>query len=89
MLRSGARGELGQRRLAAGFGDGFQQVQSAIDRLDVVAVALGMRSLWTSFGARSGQNGCFHCCFSLPLREIASRGPSQETFRIKKPIFTE
>ena len=40
-VEAGARGELGQRRLAAGLGDGFQQVESAVNGLDAVAVAAG------------------------------------------------
>ncbi len=56
-----ARGKLGERRLAAGLGDRFQQVECAINRLDVVTVTRGMSPPWTSFGTRSGQNCCFHC----------------------------
>src|SRR5262249_39225787 len=67
-----ALGEFGQRRFAAGFGDRLQQVESAVNRLNVVTVTWGMGSPWASFGTRSGQNCYFHCCFSLPLREIAA-----------------
>src|SRR6185295_3034351 len=49
-----ACGELRQRRLTAGLGDRFQQVERAINRLDVVTVTRGMRSPWTNFGTRSG-----------------------------------
>ena len=55
-VEAGAGRELGQRRFATGFGNGFQKKQRAIDRLNAVAVAGGT----TAVRARSGQDGGVH-----------------------------
>ncbi len=42
-VEAGAVGEIGERRLAAGIGDCFQEIERTVDRLDAVAVACGTR----------------------------------------------
>ena len=68
-----ARREFGQRRLAARLGDGFQQIQSAVDRLNVVAFALSGRARigpWSPVR----QDCRIHDCFLPALREVAQTG---------------
>ena len=54
-IEAGAVGKIGQRRLAAGLGDGFQQKQRAVDRLDAVAVAVGARARRTGLARGPGR----------------------------------
>ena len=64
-IETGAVGEVSERRLATGFGDGFQQKQRAVDRLDVVAIAGSARPRRTGLGPRRVQNDGVHG-FVLP-----------------------
>ena len=43
-VEAGAVSKIGQRRLTAGLGDGLQEIERAIDRLNAVAVAVGARA---------------------------------------------
>ena len=40
-IEAGAVGKLGERGLTAGLGDGFQQIERAVDRLNAVTIAAG------------------------------------------------
>src|SRR4029078_564150 len=76
-VQAGPVGEFSQRRLAAGFGDGLQQKQSAVDGLNAVTVTVP-RARRPRFGTRARQDCCVHWSF-LPSRQgkILGQGESR------------
>ena len=69
-IEAGAGREFGQCRFTAGFGDGFEQEQRAVDRLDAVAVAIGGAARRARFGRLCRQDGDGHFCFLPAPKEV-------------------
>ena len=86
-VEAGAGGELGQRGLAAGLGDGFQQEQRTVDRLNAVAVAVGARARRTSLNPGSGQDGCVHWLVSPWAPREIGRGPRVKAFSVSGNVI--
>src|SRR6185312_13419363 len=69
-VEPGAMRQIGQRRFAPGFGDGLEQEQCPVDRLDIVAFALSARTRCNGLYARPRQDSGVHCLFLPAIREM-------------------
>src|SRR6476646_8163922 len=77
-VERGARGELGERRLAAQLRDGLQQIKRAVDGLDAVAVAVGAAVRPGGLNPGPGDDSCVHGSF-LPCAAGESGWPRESS----------
>src|SRR6185312_10149398 len=86
-VERGARGELGERRLAAQLRDGLQQIERAVDGLDAVAIAVGAAVRPAGLSPRPGDDFCVHgSC--LPCAAGESGWPRESSdFPIEEYLF--